>query len=45
MRALISGFSYTGLPSTETEPESGRYTPVICRRMVDLPEPLGPTSP
>src|SRR3954469_12912874 len=38
------GASVTSSPSSATSPESGRSSPAITRRSVDLPLPLGPSS-
>ena len=32
------------MPSTETEPASGRSRPATMRKVVVLPAPLGPSS-
>ena len=33
-----------GVPLNWTEPVSGRISPIISRKSVDLPQPLGPIS-
>src|SRR5215813_1004214 len=39
------GSSAKTLPATVARPASGRASPVIMRRVVDLPAPLGPRNP
>src|ERR1700686_4173803 len=43
MKPICSGGPSTVLPSTAIIPLSAALRPAIARRMVDLPQPLGPT--